>query len=170
MKVLIVTDPPTVVRFRRSGEPYFSGSFSSIVTLQSSLRELGHTVETAIALPTGNVVNVDALTSQARSTGLKNLDHLGQGEEFSTYLRNSSPDALVLSLMSSRLLALREVVLAALEGATGVMQVFVVAGPQAGRLLGQEASARRLNITLLERPGVARLTRAGLSRIVSELR
>lgn len=156
-KVAIITDPPTTVVHLRGGRSQIGGSFLAIRALQDALEEKGCEVQTYIALSSDSLVY---LSDPLDSVGFPQLETMS-GMRISALPARDEFGAFILSLKGERIPTLLSQLLDVLDARASRSFVFVTAGPKSAEVVKQLASLHRASVHVLERPGVARITRKG---------
>ncbi len=168
MKVALLTDPPNFMRHPRRQPPQFGGSYINISGVRRTLEQRDHGVHVLLALPDGTLTTEEDLY---RFTLSKSLDlcSYGPGRAAASMVTAEPFDALIFALQRERLPEFLYAILGALKAQGRHPMILVSTGPTAGPFLSTVAAKYGMEITLLEKPGVARITRRSVDRILEML-
>lgn len=168
MRVAILTDPPTAMRYPRREPPAFGGSYATVAGVRRVLEGHGHEVVVFIVLPDGGLTTEEELYEFATAKGL-DLEAFGRGKPAAWMLNRYPCSFFVFALRTETLVQQYPEVIGAMHGLGNRPRVFVSAGPTARPMLQGVASKHGVEVQLLEKPGVTRITKKGLNIIVEAL-
>jgi hypothetical protein len=164
-RVILLTDPPSIWE-RKNGTLAPGGSFREIVSLRSVLKSERHGVDTFLVLRDGSVLRESVFLQHIRSFQTDEHDF---PHRKITSIKIQRYQGLVVALAGSAPIVIFKQILPAIAILPRQPRIFVSTGRLVGERLSQLSSRFGIEMTMLNRPGVARITRKAVAEIVDAL-
>ena len=163
----MLTDPPTRLTEIPEGGVKLGGNYREIISLRATLESKKHSVDTFIVRPDCSVFKES--TFLGPEVDLKVLASAANDGEISS-LEMGRYDAVILALTGRLLSAIAEAMIERIISLRWKRLIFI----SSGRIAAEKSSclflAYGISPTILQRKGVARVTRVGVKTILDNLR
>ncbi len=167
MRVLIITDAPTMFEKSLDGRLVPSGSYRSVATARATIEGRGHDVDIRVILDNRTVLSEEELLKAARSS--LPLANAIKGQKLKDALDDSPFDALLITVTTDRLKAFLPSLFEYLNNRREKPILFVGAGRKTKEEVLSLSHKQGLQVRIFEKPGVARITSKGLGMLLVEL-
>ena len=169
MKITIITDPPTILRKSAGDVLGFGGSYQSISNARLILENHHHHVDTLIVFQDGFLMREEEFLQSCLEKGEINDVVTGKGISIEKALKNAQLDVLLITLRTRILRRILRDLFETLikNGKSPVL--LIAAGKSTSNHVLSVANSFDLKISIIHRPGVARITRKGLEDLISKI-
>ena len=169
MKVVIITDTPTMLLRSPRGQYELAGSYRSVTTARLTLEEKGHEVNTLVVLNDLTASSEHDLLKMLISDPSLVLANVKGGLNLSDTLKHSAFDALLVSLATDKLRSVLPFLFRFLKNMNFEPIVFIGAGKKTREHVLQLSDMFEIPVNVFDKPGVARVTSKGLDMFMAAL-